>query len=75
MGRRRYSAEWKRNQNRPQQPPSAIAGLLVVLIGSYIFVKPVFWFFAGLLAFIAACFAVIGLCIAWEWLSRLRKWP
>jgi hypothetical protein len=37
---------------------------------TYIFAKPVFWLLIAVLGFIAVCFAVIGLCMAWERLSR-----
>jgi hypothetical protein len=75
LGRRRYSWEWKHNQNRPEQPPSIIGGLLVVLVATYSFIRPVFWLLVAVLAFIAACFAVIGLGAAWEWFSRTSGRP
>jgi hypothetical protein len=75
MGRRQYSWERKRNQNRPEQPHSVIGGLLVVLVATYILIRPIFWLLIAVLAFIAACFVVIGLCIVWEWFSLSSRRP
>jgi hypothetical protein len=70
MGRRRYSWEWKRNQNKPAQSPSVIGGLLVILVVTYIFLKPIFWLLIAALVFIAVCFAVIALAAMGERFSR-----
>jgi hypothetical protein len=70
MGRRRYPWERKQSQNKPRQRPSIIAGFILALVATYTFHKPIFWLLIAVVAAIAACTAMIGICALWERISR-----
>lgn len=69
IGRRRYS--WERRDPIPQARPvtpaaNLIASTIVVLGASYIWLRPVFWIFTGLLGFIAVCGIAVVVLSLWE---------
>ncbi|WP_240313705.1 hypothetical protein [Sphingomonas carotinifaciens] len=76
IGRRRYS--WERREPIPQAQPATpaanlVASAIAVLGVSYIWLKPVFWIFVGLLGFIAVCGVAVFVLSLWERWSQARQ--
>lgn len=72
IGRRKFSWEKGRGRQLPRRKTtgSSVAGFLIFLLLTYFFLRPVFWFFAAFLAFIAACLLLIGAINLAEWVQR-----
>jgi hypothetical protein len=72
MGRRRYSWEKRpRGRKRSSASDGGIGGLLMLVLLSWLFAKPIFYVLMALIGFILVCLAVMGLCRAVEWLAKL----